>query len=592
MTVARLPQRVPPLIIGVALDSLLLHSQQYSIPLIPQHVIPTSQRGQLWFTVSVIVGAIILESIFDYMGRLAYERGTLEMIHDIRTSSYESVINFQMGYFDRTSTGDIMSVMNNDINNLKKGSEAIYQAIDFGGKLVFAFAFMVVLNWELALLVAIIPIGLALVSRFYAAVLQSHYTDVRASIGTINERINDVIDGITTVKTSNREDYERTQLRDTSEEYKQNKWSAIRIRLVYDSILYFFNSIGVWGLFLVGGYWIISGPPAVFQTTLTAGTLLTFIIYSKSFLAPVRNLAVRVIDRLQDASASAERIVSLFDSPEFSEKSRNENDMEFSEPSVEYDDVTFSYDGAEEVALDDVTLTAEPGQFIGIVGSSGAGKSTLMKLLFQFYQADRGEIRIDGQDISELDLGSLRQELGYVSQDPVMFPGTVRENIIYGSPAQRRDESTIQEAAKVAGAHEFIEALPEGYDTTVGESGSQLSGGQRQRIALARVFYHDPSVLVLDEATSHVDNETEMIIQQNLQGQFDTQTIFAIAHRLSTLRNADRILVFDDGEIVERGIHEELLEMDGLYANLWRIQTGEVHFPDTMSSEYSQMANE
>ena len=256
---------------------------------------------------------------------------------------------------------------------------------------------------------------------------------------------------------------------------------------------------------------------------------------------------------------------------------------------VEYDDVSFTYEndeGGEEAVLHDISFTAEPGEMVGLVGPTGAGKTTLMKLLMRLYDVDEGAVRIDGTDVRDLSLSSLRDAVGYVSQEPFLFYGTVRENIAYATP-EASDED-VEAAARMAGAHEFIGELPDGYDTLVGERGVKLSGGQRQRVSIARAVLRDPEILLLDEATSHVDNETEVVIQHNLAELVADRTTFAIAHRLSTVRDADTILVLEDGELVESGHHEELLAEDGLYATLWRVQVGEVdQLPDEFLEGFS-----
>ncbi|MFB6109194.1 MAG: ABC transporter ATP-binding protein [Haloplanus sp.] len=251
--------------------------------------------------------------------------------------------------------------------------------------------------------------------------------------------------------------------------------------------------------------------------------------------------------------------------------------------------MSFAYDTEEgkEQVLDDISFDVEPGEMVGLVGPTGAGKTTLMKLLMRMYEVDDGEVRLDGHDVRDVSLRSLRRHIGYVSQEPYLFYGTVRENIAYGLADV--DDREIQRAAEVAGAHEFITGLEDGYDTMVGERGVKLSGGQRQRISIARAVLQDPDVLVLDEATSHVDNETEAVIQNSLNDLIADRTAFAIAHRLSTVRHADTILVLDDGELVEQGTHEELLAEDGLYATLWRVQVGEI---DALPDEFLDRAGE
>ncbi len=292
-----------------------------------------------------------------------------------------------------------------------------------------------------------------------------------------------------------------------------------------------------------------------------------------------------VVDRYEDAKASTKRIFGLLSISPAITSSPDAVELDSIRGRVEYDRVDFAYEDGEEV-LSDVTFTAEPGETVGLVGPTGAGKSTICKLLPRLYDVTGGEIRVDGHDVRDITVQCLREHIGYVGQDTFLFDGTVEENIAYGAFDATRDE--IEAAAKAAEAHEFVTNLPDGYDTRVGERGVKLSGGQRQRVSIARTILADPELLVLDEATSAVDTETEMLIQRSLDRLTEDRTTFIIAHRLSTVKGADVILSVEDGEIVERGTHEQLLAGDGLYADLWRVQAGEI---DALSEEFVMEAS-
>jgi ATP-binding cassette subfamily B protein len=439
----------------------------------------------------------------------------------------------------------------------------------FGGQIVVSFVFMALLNWQLALVLVSFPGALAVASRVYSRLLESRYTDVRESVGDVNARLADAIAGVGTIKANTQEDHERDRVADQSRAYLATNWATIRLRLAFNAATWGMGSLTTAGLFLLGGYWVLGGPPGFLTGSLTAGTLLTFLLYAQSFLVPVRQLATDVIDTYENAHASAKRVVSTLTSTRTIDDDGEE--LAVTDGDVAYDGVSFGYDETE--TLSDIDFTVESGEFVGIVGSTGAGKSTMLKLLFRFYDPDEGTIRIDGQDTSSATVRSVRDAIGYVSQDPFLFYGTVRENIAYAET--EADHEEIVTAAKLAGAHEFVTELEDGYDTEVGERGVKLSGGQRQRIAIARAILRDPEILVLDEATSHVDNETELQIQRSLDAIAGDRTTFAVAHRLSTVRDADRILVLDDGRLVESGSHEALLDRDGIYADLWRVQVGD-----------------
>jgi ATP-binding cassette subfamily B protein len=574
-------QRIPALFIGVALDALLLDSNTYALPLVPDDWIPATRTGQAALTIGVLGVAIAAESATKWYGRLVYEQASLRTLHEIRTAAYETATALSMRFYDAEETGDVLSILNDDVDNLGDLFDGIRDGVLYGGEILTAFAFMLLLNWNLAVVLMALPVLIAATGRVYARLLEPRHDEVRASVGTVNGRLRDAVEGLSTVKAFTREERERERVADASAEYKSAMWSTLRLRAVYNRVSWLLAAVGIWGLFSLGAYWILEGPPLFFTQKLSAGTLLTFILYTFSFLDPTRRLAVDVINKFESARASSKRVVSLFGSDQRIAESEDAPELEVTEGRVEYDGVSFSYPSAEtadetpdEPTLEDVSFAAEAGEFVGIVGSTGAGKSTLTKLLFRFYSPDSGAVRIDGRDVTEVSVESLRDGIGYVSQDPFLFHGTVRENVAYANPEVSRE--AVVTAAKQAGAHEFVTELAEGYDTQIGERGATLSGGQRQRLAIARALVGGPPILVLDEATSHVDNETEVEIQRRLLEMAGDRTVFAIAHRLSTVRDADRILVLDDGRLVEEGTHDELLAEGGTYARLWRIQTGEV----------------
>jgi ATP-binding cassette subfamily B protein len=566
-------QRVPALFIGVALDALLLADRAYTLPLVPGAWIPSTTTGQALLTIGVLGAAIVGESAAKWYGQLVYEEATLRTLHEIRTTAYDTATSLSMRFYDARDSGDVLSVLHDDVTNLRDLFYGARDGVRYGGGVVSAFAFMLLLNWNLAVVVAVLPVVLAATGRVYASLLEPHYDAIRGSVGTMNVRLRDAVEGLSTVKAFTREPAERKRVAEASAEYRDAKWAGIRLRAIYNRVSWLVAAVGIWGLFALGGYWIVAGPPSVFTAELTPGTMLTFILYTFSFLDPTRRLAVDVIDKVENAQASSRRVVEVLRSDDRLADPDDAPDLVVEEGRVRYEGVSFSYEAADDETLGDVSFATDGGEFVGVVGSTGAGKSTLLKLLFRFYDPDAGSVCVDGQDVASVDVESLREQVGYVSQDPFLFHGTVAENVAYATDATREE---VVAAAKRAGAHEFVRELDEGYDTEIGERGATLSGGQRQRIAIARAVVADPPILVFDEATSHVDNRTEVDIQRSLLSMAGERTVFAIAHRLSTVRSADHILVMDDGRLVEEGTHEELVAADGTYARLWRIQTGEI----------------
>ncbi len=585
---ARILDLLPALMLGVAIDAVIRQDVPYSeaFPIGGELVgpyVPDGQMAQFWLTIGIIASAFILSAGFHWTRNWGFNTFAQNVQHDVRTDTYDEMQRLDMGFFADKQTGEMMSILSNDVNRLEKflndGMNSLFRllvmVVGIGGLLL-------AINWQLAL-VALLPVPLiAVFTSLFIKTIQPKYAEVRSTVGRVNSRLENNLGGIQVIKSSTTESYESDRVEDVSREYFDANWGAIRTRIKFFPGLRVLAGIGFVVTFVVGGLWVTRGPPGPFTGELSTGMFVVFILYTQRFIWPMAQFG-QIINMYQRARASSERIFGLMDQPNRVGEEPDAPDLEVTEGRVEYDHVSFGYD--EEPILEDIDFTVEGGETLALVGPTGAGKSTVLKLLLRMYDVDEGEIRVDGQRIRDVTLRSLRESLGYVSQDTFLFYGSVEENIKYGT--FDADREAVIEAAKMAEAHDFITNLPEGYDTEVGERGVKLSGGQRQRLSIARAILKDPDILVLDEATSDVDTETEMLIQRSIDDLAADRTTFAIAHRLSTIKDADQVLVLEGGEIVERGTHEELLGNGGLYSHLWGVQAGEI---DELPQEFIERA--
>ncbi len=586
MLVARLLWLYPVVVFGQVINGVLSESQSLTLPFIPASVIPEGQLAQLWFTAGVIGAAFFLGSLVMIVGSWARALASFRIQHDLRTKTYEIVQSHEMEFFDRERTGDLMSILNNDINQLQT---FFSNTLNVAGNAFFIIIgvgfYMLVLNWQLALVIFITPVIIFAVNYYYSDILSPKYTALRQSVSDVNTIVKNNLAGMDIIKIYNQESREQQRIQDASAEYRDISWSVTKLRIIMGQITGRLTDIGYLLVFIVGGYWVIAGPPLFLSEPLQAGTLVTFFIFVRQFEWPMQQVTT-IVDHFQETSAASQRVKRLHSTTVASKETTSGKELTNVEGHVSYSNVNFAYD--DEPILNDVSFCVNPGETVGLVGLTGAGKSTLMKLLPRFYHPTSGHIKIDDQNISGINKESLRQHIGYVSQDPYIFEGTVKENIKYSDPD--RAENDVEWAAKRAGAHSFITNLENSYQTDVGEEGSRLSGGQRQRLSLARAIYSDPEILILDEATSHIDNITESHIWKNLNNFLQDKTVIMIAHRISTIRDANRTLVLEDGRIIERGTHDQLVNKNGVYAALWSIQIGE--FSNVSSSQYQQLTNQ
>ncbi|MXR20961.1 ABC transporter ATP-binding protein [Halobacterium bonnevillei] len=582
---ARVLDLAPPILLGLAIDSVIQQNKPF-LPYLPREWVPPTDGGRLVFMGGLIAGSFLLGAAFHWVRNWGWNSFSQHIQHEIRTDTYDKMQRLNMDFFATKQTGEMMSILSNDVNRLERFlNDGLNSAFRLSVMVVAIGFYLFYVNWQLAVLTMLpVPI-IALFTYKFVKAIQPKYADVRSSVGHLNSRLENNLGGIQVIKTSNTEDYESERVDDVSQGYFDANWGAITIRIKFFPALRIISGVGFVLTFIFGGLWVIGGPPLFFSGSLAEGEFVTFILLSQQFVWPMAQFG-QIINMYQRARASSERIFGLMNEPSRIEENPDADELQVDDGDVVYEDVSFGYGEAERI-VEDISFEVEGGETLALVGPTGAGKSTVLKLLLRMYDVDEGEIRIDGQDISEATLPSLRRHIGYVSQDTFLFYGTVEENIKYGTfDADRED---VVAAAKAAEAHEFIQNLPAGYDTEVGERGVKLSGGQRQRIDIARAILKDPEILVLDEATSDVDTETEMLIQRSLDRLTADRTTFSIAHRLSTIKDADKIVVLEGGEIVERGTHEDLLAEDGLYANLWGVQAGEI---DELPDEFVERAAE
>ena len=550
----------PPAIIGAAVDVVVKKEDsivaRFGITDIFTQLVVLS-------LLSAIVWA--LESLFEYAYTRLWRNLAQDVQHDIRLEAYSHVQDLELAYFEDNSTGGLLSILNDDVNQLERfldvGANEIIHVI---ATVIIVGGSFFVLTPETAWM-AVIPIPIIIWgSVAFQGWLAPRYADVREKVSLLNSRLANNLSGITTIKSFTTETYEINRLRQDSNAYRQSNQKAITLSAAFIPLIRMVILAGFTAILLYGGMQAASGAMAV-------GTYSVLVFLTQRLLWPLTRLG-QTFDLYQRAMASITRVMDLLDTPIAIHSGDTALPLSTIKGEVNLKNVTFAYNQREPV-IKNLNLQIPAGQTIAIVGATGSGKSTLVKLLLRLYEVQSGDIILDGHNIEELVLWDLRRAIGLVSQDVFLFHGTVRENISYGSP----DATTAQiiEAAKIAEAEEFIRQLPDGYDTIVGERGQKLSGGQKQRIAIARAVLKNPPILILDEATSAVDNETEAAIARSLEYITRDRTTIAIAHRLSTIRHSDCIYVMEHGQLIEQGTHEELLALGGMYNSLWRVQTGE-----------------
>ena len=550
----------PPALIGMAVDVVIQQHNSWIAQIGIKDI-----AGQLLFL--TLLSALIwgLESLFEYAYQRLWRNLAQNIQHDLRLDAYDHLQNLELDYFEERSTGGLLSILNDDINQLERfldvGANDILQVLTtvivIGG--VF-FLFTPDIAW-----MAMLPIPFILIGAVgFQSFLTPRYALVREKVSLLNSRLANNLSGIMTIKSFTTEAYELGRLKQESEAYRYSNQLAIALSSAFVPIIRIVILTGFTAILYFGGLEVVSGKLAV-------GSYSMLVFLTQRLLWPLTDLG-KTLDLYQRAMASTRRVMKLLATPIAIPSGHLSLVSSQIRGDLELQGVTFAYQDYQPV-LQNLSLTIPAGKTTAIVGSTGSGKSTLVKLLLRFYEIQAGTIYLDGTDIREIQLGDLRRSMGLVSQDVFLFHGTVRDNIAYGKADATVDE--IVTAAETAEAHRFILNLPYGYDTIVGERGQKLSGGQRQRLAIARAVLKNPPILILDEATSAVDNETGAAIVRSLDRITQNRTTIAIAHRLSTIRHADWIYVLEKGQIVEQGLHEDLLCKQGVYAGLWQVKTGE-----------------
>lgn len=542
-------QAVGPFLIGWSIDNLIRLG---------------NLSGLMWMiaglAVVYLIGTFAIRAQIFRVGAIVQK-----VLAQLRQDIFTKIQSLSIGFFDKSEAGDLMSRLLNDVSVINQAfGQSIPQILGQTFSLIGIIIAMLLMNLQLGLLSNLVVPIMILTTSFFSRWARVRFRVTRETIGDLSARIEEDVSSVKEAQAFNRVEYNINTFEELNAANRDANVQAVAVTAAFLPSIDFLNTLATAGVLAYGGYLAVTGAA-------TVGTVTAFLLYVQQFFRPIQILS-QFYTQAQSAIAGLERIFFLLDEPELLKDAPDAVEMPPIEGKVTFDEVSFGYVSGQTI-LDRVSLRAQPGQMIALVGPTGAGKSTIINLILRFYDVSEGAVRIDNTDVRKVTQASLRRQIGFVLQDNVLFSGTVAENIAFGHPTASQAE--IEAAAQVANVHEFVTQLPQGYATVLGERGASLSQGQRQLISIARAVLIDPRILILDEATSSIDTQTEGLVQDAIATLLKNRTSFVIAHRLSTVTQADQVLVIQQGHIAESGTHQQLIDQGGVYAKLYALQLGD-----------------